>query len=320
MKRIGVLTSGGDAPGMNACIRAVVRAAASFDMEIYGIERGYDGLIAGEFSQLGPRDVSDIVQRGGTVLKTARSKDFMTEEGFAMALNMLSSYKIEGLVIIGGNGSLTGAVKLMESGVSVIGLPGTIDNDLPFTDYTIGFDTAVNTVLEAVGKVRDTSESHERTTIIDVMGRECGDIAAVAGLCGGAELILVPEQPMEVDDICRALVEARHRGKRSSIVIKAEGFPIGALELEEVIKTKTGIDTKAVVLGYIQRGGSPTAQDRLLASTLGFRAAELLRDDRVNKAVGTIGGQIREFDLEEALAMEKNPQATLIAMNTILAR
>jgi 6-phosphofructokinase 1 len=320
MKRIGVLTSGGDAPGMNACIRAVVRAAASFGMEIYGVERGYDGLIDGELNQLGPRDVSDIIQRGGTVLRTARSKAFTTDEGFKMALNMLASYKIEGLIVIGGNGSLSGAVELMKAGIPIIGLPGTIDNDLPFTDYTIGFDTAVNTVLEAISKVRDTSESHERTTIIDVMGRECGDIAAVAGLCGGAEIILVPEHPVDVSDICRTLLEGRNRGKKSSIIVKAEGFHIDTNELENTIRETTGMDTKAVVLGYIQRGGSPTSGDRLLASVLGYRAAEMLRDDNANKAVGVIGGITREIELEEALAMTKESKADLIELNSILAK
>jgi 6-phosphofructokinase 1 len=289
-------------------------------MEIYGIERGFDGLIDGEFDPLGPRDVSDIVQRGGTVLKTARSKAFLTPEGFRRAMNMLESYKIEGLIIIGGEGSLKGAVEIMNAGIPVIGVPGTIDNDLPFTDYTIGFDTAVNTVLEAIGKVRDTSESHERTTIIDVMGRNCGDIAAVSGLCGGAELILVPEKPMEIEDICRVLIEGRHRGKKSSIVVKAEGFSIPTHELEATISEKTGLDTKAVVLGYIQRGGSPTAQDRLLASVLGYRAAELLRDDDPNKTVGVIGGKTLAIDIAEALAMKKEPKATLIELNTVLAK
>ncbi|MDR3305944.1 MAG: 6-phosphofructokinase, partial [Clostridiales Family XIII bacterium] len=255
MKRIGVLTSGGDAPGMNACVRAVVRTAAYHNMEIFGIERGYDGLIAGDIEELGPRDVSDIVQRGGTVLKTARSSAFLTEEGFARALSMLHSFKLEGLIVIGGNGSLQGAVDLKKAGFPVVGLPGTIDNDLPFTDFTIGFDTAVNTALSAISNIRDTSNAHERTTIIDVMGRECGDIAVYAAITGGAEIVLIPEIPVDLDDVCRTLIESRNRGKSSSIIVKAEGVDIDSDALDEEITKRTGLDVKVVVLGYIQRGG-----------------------------------------------------------------
>jgi 6-phosphofructokinase 1 len=305
MKRIGVLTSGGDAPGMNACIRACVRTASYLDMEIFGIERGYDGLIAGEFRQLGPRDVSDTIQRGGTLLKTARSTDFQTEEGFARALSMLQNFKIEGLIVIGGNGSLTGAIDLKKAGVHVIGLPGTIDNDLPFTDFTIGFDTAVNTALWAITNVRDTSNAHERVTIVDVMGRECGDIAIYAGITGGAEIVLVPEIPIDLDDVCRSLIESRNRGKMSSIIVKAEGVDIDSNALDEEITKRTGLDVKVVVLGYIQRGGAPTAADRLLASILGSKAVELLRDDISGVAVGQVGGHVVWPALEEALNMEK---------------
>ena len=304
MKRIGILTSGGDAPGMNACIRACVRTASYLDMEIFGIERGFAGLIAGEIKQLGPRDVSDTIQRGGTLLKTARSAEFQTEEGFERAISMLKTFKIEGLIVVGGNGSLKGAIDLKKEGINVIGLPGTIDNDLPFTDFTIGFDSAVNTALWAISNVRDTSNAHERVTIVDVMGRECGDIAIYAGITGGAEIVLVPEIPIDIDDICRRLIESRNLGKMSSIIVKAEGVNIDSVDLDNEITERTGLDVKVVVLGYIQRGGAPTAADRLLASVLGSKAVELLYDDVSGVAVGQVGGLVVWPELEEALSME----------------
>ncbi|MDR1953534.1 MAG: 6-phosphofructokinase [Clostridiales Family XIII bacterium] len=320
MKRIGVLTSGGDSPGMNAAIRAVVRGALYHDMEVFGIERGYEGLIAGEIYEMDRRSVSDIIQRGGTILKTARSEAFMQDEGFAMALNMIDSFQIEGLIIIGGNGSLTGALRLAEAGVKVIGLPGTIDNDLPFTDFTIGFDTAVNTVLGAVGNIRDTSHSHERTTIIEVMGRECGDIAIYAGLTGGAEIILIPEQEVDMQAVCRRLIEGKNSGKRSSIIIKAEGVNISSEDLEHTIRERTGLDTKMVILGYIQRGGSPTARDRMIASLLGYEAVKLLSEGIGNKAVGIHDGSVVSFDLAEAMRMENTTILELGTLAEILSK
>jgi 6-phosphofructokinase 1 len=320
MKRIGVLTSGGDSPGMNAAIRAVVRSALYKEMEIFGIERGYEGLIAGEIYEMNRRSVSDIIQRGGTILKTARSESFMGDEGFAMALNMLDSFQIEGLIVIGGNGSLAGALKLAKAGVKTIGLPGTIDNDLAFTDFTIGFDTAVNTVLSAVGNIRDTSHSHERTTIIEVMGRKCGDIAVHAGLTGGAEIILIPEEKVDIPAICRRLIEGKNSGKRSSIIIKAEGVDISSEDLEQAIRERTGLDTKMVILGYIQRGGSPTAQDRMIASRLGNEAVNLLASGAYNKAVGIHEGRVVSFDLEEALRMEHESVLELSALAEILSQ
>lgn len=320
MKRIGVLTSGGDAPGMNACIRAIARRGPSLDLDIVGIERGYEGLIAGEMRELGPRDVSDMIQRGGTVLKTARSENFMHEEGFKMALNMVTTFKLDGIIVIGGNGSLNGAIKLAKAGVPVIGLPGTIDNDLPFTDYTIGFDTAVNTVLSAIGNIRDTSNAHERTTIIEVMGRECGDIAIYAGLTGGAEIILVPENKVDIDDVCRVLIEGKNVGKSSSIILKAEGVAIDSTELEETIQERTGLDTKVVILGYIQRGGSPTAQDRMLASLLGNKACELFSKNIINKAIGFRNGEIEIFDIEESLLVARKNLHHLQELAKVLAK
>ena len=304
MKRIGLLTSGGDSPGMNAAIRAVARSAIYHELEVFGIDRGYEGLIAGEIWEMDRRSVSDIIQRGGTMLKTARSASFKEADGFNMALNMLENFRIDGLVVIGGNGSLRGALDLSRSGVKVIGLPGTIDNDLPFTDFTIGFDTAVNKVLNAVGNIRDTSHAHERTTIIEVMGRECGDIAIYAGLTGGAEIILIPECEVDMNEVCRRLIEGKNCGKKSSIIIKAEGVNISSEDLERIIRERTGLDTKMVILGYIQRGGSPTARDRMLASLFGNRAVELLVAGEYNKAIGIQGSDIVSVDLEKALDMK----------------
>ncbi|MDR1043368.1 MAG: 6-phosphofructokinase [Clostridiales Family XIII bacterium] len=319
MKRIAVLTSGGDSPGMNATIRAIVRSALYEEMEIFGIERGYEGLIAGELSQLDRRSVSGVIQRGGTILKTARSEKFMTEEGFKMALNMLLSFQIEGLVVICGNGSLRGAVGLMDAGVNVIGLPGTIDNDLPFTDFTIGFDTAVNTVLSAISNVRDTSESHDRTTIIEVMGAKCGDIAVYAGITGGAEIILTPERAVDLHEICRVLIENKNKGKTSSIILKAEGVEISTEVLEREISERTGLEVKMVILGYIQRGGSPTASDRMIASRLGYEAVRLLKNDEAGKAIGIVGGEVKSFDLRESLEMEDTKIIALDFLTDILS-
>lgn len=305
MRRIGVLTSGGDSPGMNACIRAVVRGALAAGLDVYGIKRGYEGLIDGDITQLDVSSVADIIHRGGTVLRTARSDRFMTDDGFARAVSMLNTFGIDGLVVIGGDGSLTGALKLSKAGIPVVGLPGTIDNDLGYTDFTIGFDTAVNTALSAIGNIRDTSSSHGRTTIIEVMGRNCGDIALYCGLAGGAETILIPEEEVDVNDICKKLILGMNRGKLHSIIIRAEGVGISSEDLANEIKTKTGLDTKVVVLGYIQRGGSPTATDRLLASRMGIHAIELLKEDIGGKAVGIRGDEIFSMDLEEALRTTK---------------
>lgn len=319
MKRIGVLTSGGDAPGMNACVRAIVRMGTYFGLEVFGIERGYDGLIAGDLKQIGPRDVSDTIQRGGTILRTARSEAFQTEDGFRRAIDMLENFKIEGLAVIGGNGSLKGALDLKRAGVKVAFLPGTIDNDLSYTDYTIGFDTAVNTALYAISNVRDTSESHERVTIIEVMGRECGDIAIHAGLTGGAEIILVPEEKTSITEVCRTLIESRNKGKKSSIILKAEGVDLDSNYLDEEITKRTGLDVKVVVLSYIQRGGTPTANDRLLASVLGAKAAELLKEDKHGMALGLVKGSVVCRELSSALRAKKRDLSQLSGLAKILA-
>lgn len=320
MKRIAVLTSGGDAPGMNAAIRAVVRCALYHKFEVYGIERGYEGLINGEIKQMEISSVSDTLQRGGTWLKTARSKRFMTQEGFQRALDMLENFQIEGLVVIGGDGSFRGGIELAKAGITVIGLPGTIDNDLAYTDYTIGFDTAVNTVLSAIGNIRDTSSSHERSTVIEVMGRHCGDIALYAGLTGGAESILIPEKPVDMNKICRTLIQGKNRGKMHSIILRAEGVEICSDELARTITERTGMETKIVVLGYIQRGGSPTARDRMLASRMGYKAVELLLQEGItSKAVGIKGDEIVYYDLEEALNMTSEHDNSLMDLAEILS-
>lgn len=319
MKRIGVLTSGGDSPGMNAAIRAVVRGAIYNEMEVYGIQRGYEGLINGEMHEMTVSSVSDILQRGGTVLRTARSQRFMTPEGFQRALDMLKNFEIEGLVVIGGDGSFRGGVELAKAGITVIGLPGTIDNDLAYTDYTIGFDTAVNTVLSAIGNIRDTSSSHERSTVIEVMGRHCGDIALYAGVTGGAESILIPERETDLNAICRKLIQGKNRGKLHSIIIRAEGVAMTSQELADLITQRTGMETKVVVLGYVQRGGTPTARDRMLASRMGYKAVELLFEDSRSRAVGIEGTEIVHFDLEEALKMEKQDDRSFIELADILS-
>jgi 6-phosphofructokinase 1 len=319
-KRIAVLTSGGDAPGMNAAIRAVVRCGLYHKLEVYGIERGFEGLINGEIKEMTVSSVSDIMQRGGTVLKTARSKRFMTPEGFRQALDMLEKFKIEGLVVIGGDGSYRGGLDLTKAGKTVIGLPGTIDNDLACTDFTIGFDTAVNTVLSAIGNIRDTSSSHERSTVIEVMGRHCGDIALYAGLTGGAEGILIPEEPVDIDQICETLLRGKNRGKPHSIIVRAEGVEISSADLAKVITEKTGMDTKIVVLSYVQRGGTPSARDRMLASRMGCKAVELLlQEGMTSKAVGIKGNDIVAYDLEEALNMPKKHDTSLMDLAEVLA-
>ena len=304
MARIGVLTSGGDSPGMNAAVRAIVRFGIDRGMEVYGISRGYEGLIDGEIEKMERRSVGDILQRGGTILKTARSKRFMTEEGQERAVRNLETFRIDALVVIGGNGSYAGALELSKRGVPVICLPGTIDNDLGYTDYTIGFDTAVNTVLDAITRIRDTSSAHERTTVIEVMGRHCGDIAIYSGLAGGAEYVLIPEVEPDLNDISLKILEGVNKGRLHSIIINAEGSMYPSDVLVENLSERTGREVKLVVLSYLQRGGSPTLQDRLLATECGAKAVELIENGIYNKAVGTVGGEIMGFDLEEALKQE----------------
>jgi len=302
MKRIGVLTSGGDAPGMNAAVRAVVRKAIYHDMEIYGVFGGYAGLMSGNIKKLELGSVGDIIHRGGTFLQSARSEEFKTKEGRQKGIEQLKKHGIEGLVVIGGDGSYRGAMLLTEEGFPCVGVPGTIDNDIPGTEFTIGFDTAVNTVIDAVDKIRDTASSHERTFVIEVMGRNAGDIALWAGLAGGAETILIPEAEQDIQEIAQRLKNGQERGKKHSIIIVAEGVMSG-YEAGKQIEEVTKMDTRVTVLGHVQRGGTPTVTDRVLASRLGARAVELLLNNTGGRAVGIENNQLVDYDIIEALAM-----------------
>lgn len=318
MKKIGVLTSGGDAPGMNAAIRAIVRTAIYHHLEVVGIIRGYNGLIHGDIRPMGISSVSDIIHRGGTILYTARSKEFMTEKGQQQAVFQLKKAGVDGLVVIGGDGSFRGAQRLSELGIKTIGIPGTIDNDIPCTDYTIGFDTAVNTVLDAISKIRDTSSSHGRTNIIQVMGRNCGDIALYAGLAGGAEVIIVPEREFDLEGTCKKILQGKKRGKRHSIVLLAEG--VGkAYDVGKLVQERTGIETRTTILGYIQRGGSPTAFDRILASKMGSMAVELLRQGKSSRVICIQNNQYVSVDINEALAMKRKLNDDFFQLSAMLS-
>ncbi|RID86449.1 6-phosphofructokinase [Peribacillus asahii] len=301
MKKIGVLTSGGDSPGMNAAVRAVVRKAIYHNLEVYGIYHGYQGLIEGDIKKLELGSVGDIIHRGGTILHTARCKEFQTEAGQLKAIEQLKKLEIEGIVIIGGDGSYRGAQALTEKGYPCIGVPGTIDNDIPGTDFTIGFDTALNTVIDAIDKIRDTATSHERTYVIEVMGRDAGDIALWAGLAGGAETILCPEYDYDMEELVAKLHRGHERGKKHSIIIVAEGVGSG-VDIAKEIQEKAGFETRVTVLGHVQRGGSPSARDRVLASRLGARAVELLMEGQGGKAVGIEKNKLVDYDIMEALA------------------
>ncbi len=306
MQRIGVLTSGGDSTGMNAAIRAVVRKAIYHGMEVIGVRRGYTGFVEGDMIPMNLGSVADIVHRGGTILRTARSDVFPTPEGRKKAYENVKRFSLQGLVVIGGDGSFRGALAFhKEYGLPIVGVPGTIDNDINGTDYSIGFDTAVNTVVDAVNKIRDTATSHERTFIIEVMGRESGNIALHAGLASGAETIMIPEMPLGINDICDKLNRGYRRGKLHSIIIVAEGAASG-IEIGRAIKEKTGFDTKVTILGHIQRGGTPTAFDRILASSLGAKAVELLMNGEKLKMVGMVSGKVVASGLEEAISGKKS--------------
>lgn len=319
MKRIGVLTSGGDASGMNACIRAVVRTAISRGVEIMGIRRGYDGLIRGEVMPMDAASVGGILNRGGTLLLTARSERFMTREGQQEAVDVLNRHGIEGLVVIGGEGSFHGARVLgTDWGVPVVGVPGTIDNDIAGTDFSIGFDTAVNVALEAIDKIRDTAASHERIFVIEVMGRSVGFIALEAGLAGGAEAILIPEVPHDIGGICKRILDGRSRGKISSIVVLAEGAG-RAVEIGPKIEELTGLETRETILGHIQRGGTPTAFDRLLAARLGHAAVDQLLGGRHTSMVGVAGERIQVCDIDAAWTIEKRINLDLYQLAQVLA-
>ena len=303
--RIGVLTSGGDAPGMNATIRAVVRAGINSGMEVFGVTRGFHGLWKGEISQIGVRDVSETLQRGGTFLMTARSKTFTTDAGVLKGAKMMEVYNLDALVVSGGDGSFKGARALARLGVPVIGIPGTIDNDIGCTDYTIGYDTSMNTAMEAIDKLRDTASSHERCSVIEVMGRSAGYIALNVGIATGAEVILIPEVPFDFDkDVLRVILDGRNKGKRHYIVIVAEGAG-SAADIATRIEKNTGIESRPTILGHLQRGGSPTLRDRTTASLMGVRAIDCLLQKRYNRIIVEKDGKITDIDLEAGLAMKK---------------
>ena len=319
MKKIAILTSGGDAPGMNAAVRAAVRTGLSMGMEVFGIERGYEGLLDGEIRKMEWHSVGDILQRGGTILRTARSERLREAKWQKHAVDMLQTFGIEGLIVVGGDGSFHGGLELDRLGVTVMGIPGTIDNDLGCTDYTIGFDTAVNTVLSMISNLRDTASAHERTTIVEVMGRHCGDIALHAGLAGGADVILVPEMETDINMVCRRVLRGQQSGKLHSIIMKAEGVDMSVQQLAEIIEERTGREVRSVVPGYIQRGGTPTGRDRMLASVMASKAVKLLYDDERSKAIGIINNEITAVDLADALEMKKEFRKDLYEIAEILS-
>lgn len=322
MKKIAVFTSGGDAPGMNACIRAVVRASVHFNIDVYGIHGGYQGMIENQITHMNTNSVANIIQYGGTILKTARSKDFMTPEGRKKAFENLKSHGIEGLVCIGGNGTYTGALTFeKEFGMPIIGCPGTIDNDLFGTDYTIGYDTAINTAVDAIDKIRDTADAHNRVFFIEVMGRHSGHIALYAGIAGGAEGIFIPEKEHEFEDICK-IYEKKCRTKQFSIFVVAEGETDGhAFDIAKRFQEKfPDTDSRVTVLGHIQRGGKPSANDRILASRLGAHAVKALVEGNYNVAVGVINNEVTFTPFENAIYQKKNINENLWIMNDIITR
>lgn len=305
MKNIAVLTSGGDAPGMNAAIRAVVRTSIYNNINIFGIIEGYAGLLEGKIEKMSISSVADIIHRGGTMLRSSRSEEFETEKGFNKALKIIEEFNIDGIIVLGGDGSLRGARQLSRAGIPTIGIPCTIDNDLGYTDYSIGFYTALETVVEAIGRIRDTSTSHGRANIIEVMGRNCGDIALYGGLAGGAESIIVPEMDLDLDEVIEKAINGRNRGKLHHIIVLAEGI-IDAYKVAEIVEEGTGIDTRVTILGYTQRGGTPITFDRILASKMGRKAVELLLNNEVDKAIGIRCNEIINIPIERALEIKKD--------------
>ncbi|NLM05684.1 MAG: 6-phosphofructokinase [Tissierellia bacterium] len=305
MKKIGILSSGGDAPGMNAAIRSIVRSTIYNGGEIYGIYDGYKGLMEGAIEEMNVSSVADIIHRGGTILRTSRSKEFMTEDGLKRAVNVAKVYDLDGIIVIGGDGSGRGALSLAKEGIKTFLIPSTIDNDLGYTDYTVGFMTAVENVVDAISKIRDTSGSHGRANVIEVMGRRCGDLAIYSGLAGGAESIIIPEMPYDLAQISKTVLRGVRRGKKHHIIVLSEGVG-NAYDIAKEVQENTGVDTKVSVLGYIQRGGTPSSFDRILAANLGARAVELVFSGRGNMAIGTKDGAIMEMDLEEALNTKKD--------------
>lgn len=304
MNTIGVLTSGGDAPGMNAAVRAVVRTAIAMGMKVKGIRRGYNGLIEGDIIDLDVRSVSDIIHRGGTVLYTARSPRFKTEEGMKEAIDNCKKHGIEGIVVIGGDGSYRGARDLSLRGIPCVGVPGTIDNDISSTEYTIGFDTAMNTAMEMVDKIRDTAQSHDRCSVVEVMGRRAGYLALQTGIAVGATAVLVPEVDFKIEEVIEKIKATQKTGKKHFIVVVAEGVG-GVEEIAKKIEAETGVEARATILGHVQRGGNPTVRDRVMATEMGYAAVKLLKDGIGNRVIGWKKGEIVNYDIYEALNMKK---------------
>lgn len=303
-KTIGVLTSGGDAPGMNAAVRAVVRTAIKKGFKVFGVERGYNGLINGEIYEMNMRSVSDVIHRGGTILYTARCKEFREMSGIIKAKQTCLDYGISGMVVIGGDGSFRGAADLSKQGIPCVGIPGTIDNDISCTEYTIGYDTAMNTAIEMVDKLRDTAQSHDRCSVVEVMGRHAGYIALNAGIACGATSIMVPEIRMNVEDVIEKIRVSQKLGKHHHIIMVAEG--IGNVDdISKQIENATGIETRGTVLGHVQRGGNPTVRDRVAASQFGYYAVQLLEKGIGNRVIGLQDTRLVDFDIQDALSMKK---------------
>ena len=320
VRKIGILTSGGDAPGMNAAIRAVVRSGLAQGLMVKGIQRGYAGLLNGEIRDMKSHDVSEIIQRGGTILYTARSQEFIQEQGQVKAAEICREHGIDAVVVIGGDGSFRGAIALARQGVNTVGIPGTIDLDISCTDYTIGFDTAVNTAMEAIDKIRDTSSSHERCSIVEVMGRSAGYIAFHCGIATGAENILLPEiYDGDEQALINQVIATRKAGKKHHIIINAEGVGHSS-SMAKRIEAATGVETRATILGYLQRGGSPTCRDRVMATMMGIKAVDILVAGGSNRVVASKNDAIVDFDFEEALAMKKDIPSEWMRMTKLLAR
>lgn len=331
MKRIGILTSGGDAPGMNAAMRAAVRYAIHSGVSVVGVHRGYQGLIDGDMFEMSSRSVGDIIQRAGTALRSARSDEFMTEEGRRKALDQATRRGIEGLVVIGGDGTFRGAKALADMGVPTVGIPATIDNDIACTDYCLGFDTAVNTAVNAITMIRDTASSHGRSNVVEVMGRGTGHLALASGVAGGAEYIIIPEVPFDLDAMGEGIKHGYGRGKTHSIIVVAEGVggyrspdelhhvSVG-FEIGDALQERTGLPTRVTVLGYIQRGGAPTAKDRLLGTVFGCKAVEALLQGQAGKVVGMVGEDQRLFDIDEVVAARKEIDLGLYRLATLLSQ
>lgn len=319
MKKIGVLTSGGDAPGMNAAIRAVVRMGLSNDMEVVAVRKGYFGLLNGMFQQMDARSVSNTMHMGGTILQSSRCPEFREEAGVRKGVEMAKKAGIEGLVVIGGDGSFRGARDLSLMGLPTVAIPGTIDNDIGCTELTIGFDTALNTVKDAIDKIRDTAQSHERCSVIEVMGRGAGYIAAYVAIACGAEVAIIPENPFDFEkDIIKPIVEGKKRGKENNLIVVAEGVG-GSVEMAERIEKATGVETRATILGHIQRGGSPTVNDRMLASRMGIHAVKLLKQGIGNRTVAIKNNEIVDYDINEGLSMKKMMPSEIMNMAKILS-